>query len=248
MANPSTTGTEVTPPSVTIRWLAASPHFLDRDDKPRGGRPLALLAYLVIERPEGASRDELMELLWDPKPGVDASARLRNQLYELDRLLPSGILHRAGRNVSVDSGRLECDLLALREAVAERDVEAVLRLVDADCLNSAPPHGSAYLEEWAEGVRLRTRLSLYEFFSTVAAEGLALAPQTHLDVARRLVQLDPESVEAWATVIQAAGHAGVPAEGLDAAERIDQILAERDQTADPALRELLSSARGTRPR
>src|ERR1700761_2753260 len=53
----------------------------------RGRQGRALLAFLVLNRGRGVSRDELIEAIWGDKPPLDASAALRTQLSHLRNAL-----------------------------------------------------------------------------------------------------------------------------------------------------------------
>ncbi|MFH1764644.1 MAG: AAA family ATPase, partial [Gemmatimonadota bacterium] len=229
---------------VVLRLMARPAHFLDVKGTPRGGRALALLAYLLVERPSGASRDELMEILWDPVPGADASARLRTQLYDLNRHLPPGVVERTGRLVAVNPDRLDCDLLALREAIGRDDPRAVLDLYQADVFDEALPRHAQYLEEWADDLRRRTQRTVREFLARAAERGLALDPALYVDVARKLVLIDEEALDGWTQLVRAGLLAGEPAVALEAADQIDRLLRDTEESPDPKLRELLARARG----
>ncbi|HEY9016496.1 MAG TPA: hypothetical protein VIM84_15685, partial [Gemmatimonadales bacterium] len=73
---------------------------------PLGVKPLALLAYLVLER-RPHSRESLAGLLWGESPELEARASLRQALKQLRDEL--GELVRAERALVEVTGELACD-------------------------------------------------------------------------------------------------------------------------------------------
>ena len=89
---------------------------------PLGAKPLALLAYLVLER-RPHSRETLAGLLWGESPEVEARASLRQALKQLRDALGDTV--HAERALVELTGSLACDVLDFREAVERDPVRAV---------------------------------------------------------------------------------------------------------------------------
>ena len=144
------------PPS--LRLLGRRPGLL-LNGETRVGRVLALLTYLRLG-PASATRDELMELLWDPTPGDSPQHRLRQLLFAGRKALPDGVLVTEGRTVRLLRECLPCDVAAFRRAAAQGRLEDAVALFEADFLSGAIPSGAMLFEEWASeyGRSLRREL------------------------------------------------------------------------------------------
>ncbi len=69
-------------------------------------RTRVLLAYLLWKGPDGASRDEILEVLWPDRPPAEATNNLHVTLYRLRRLLEPGLKQgNLSRYIIHDGGR-----------------------------------------------------------------------------------------------------------------------------------------------
>jgi tetratricopeptide (TPR) repeat protein len=80
-------------------------------------RHLALLAYLLLQRPRGLhARDSLLPLLWPEHDTARARQALRNALHGLRTALGSDVIRSSGDQlIGVDPVRVRCDAIELEE-------------------------------------------------------------------------------------------------------------------------------------
>ena len=138
--------------------------------KPRKGR--ALIAWLALTPPHGASRERLVALLWSDRGAEQARASLRQCLYEMRELCEGedALLHAGTETISLRRTRLITDLeeiVALRGAgelglLGERldHVHSGL-LTDLDHLDPA-------FDDWLVVERLRRIGELFEASAAAA--------------------------------------------------------------------------------
>ena len=180
---------------------------------------LELIAYLAL-RPNGSSRDQLLEAFWpsgDPK-------KTRHRLYQATRdarrLLGEQAISNEHDHYSLDRRQIEVDVDELegrlRELREEGSVDrSPARLEDALRLFSGEPlAGSDY--RWAAGEIQRLRLVRTELWVELAEARLATnEPRDALDVSVRGLEGDPLNERLWRTALAAEGAMGM----RDAVER-----------------------------
>ncbi len=114
----------------------------------KGGIPLSLLAYLLLEdRP--ISREHLAELFW---PGSDRSHRLHNLRQSFLRIrnnLPEDLIQGDGV-VSLQREGIRCDVLEFRENLAEGRIREALDLWQGAFMEGVRRSESWELEDWLE--------------------------------------------------------------------------------------------------
>jgi len=167
---------------------------------PLGAKPLALLAYLVLER-RPHSRESLAGLLWGESPENEARASLRQALKQLRDVL--GDLLHAERALVEVTAPLACDVLSFRDAVecdpASAAGFAVPRFFEGASVRRAPQ-----FEEWVSS----TRGDLLRLYHEVLARlGQAAMTQCHwreaMELADRWLLSDPVSDQAAHLAIEA---------------------------------------------
>src|SRR5438128_333146 len=119
---------------------------------------LALLAYLAVHA-AGARRDSVVALFWPELDTAHARGALRQSLRFLRRELGDGILNGHGdEEVGFEPATLWFDALAFQQACDAGEPARALQLYRGDFLAGFFVNdGSAELERWIEGERLRLR-------------------------------------------------------------------------------------------
>ena len=207
---------------LTVRLLVREPFYMDRDGRPRSGRPLALLAYLLLSRTP-PSRDELLELLWDPRPGQDVHNRLRTLLHQVRKEVGRGIIQMEGRDLRIDPEHVRCDAAEFLARLDSGDIDAAMELYEAPLLMRGCPADAPVFEDWAASRRAEIDVAYRHALLREADSAAAVDPERYSRLADALLLLDP-------TDPLAAEHGLCAALSLDDAAAIGQA-ARRFRTA-----------------
>ncbi|HET7234344.1 MAG TPA: hypothetical protein VFJ16_30300, partial [Longimicrobium sp.] len=117
-------------------------------------RRAALLAFLVLARPRGpVRRDVLLALFWPDGGDARGRAALRNALSYLRRALPGVLEARAGDAVEAGPAALRCDVWEMDDALARGDDAGALALYGGELLAGFHAGGAPAWESWLEGER-----------------------------------------------------------------------------------------------
>lgn len=201
-----------------------------------GTKPLALLAFLALERgPHG--RDELAALLWSDSPPDAARTSLRQALHQL-RSAVGDVLHVTRQTVAL-AEQIGCDVLDFLARAERSPEEAAEFAVPRFLAGFDVPHAAAF-EEWCEGKRAQ----LLAAYRTVLRQATrrAIARSRWRDAitwAERWVAHDPLSDEATRLLVEGLYMAGDRGEALARYEAHKQRLAAQTGAEESAsLREL----------
>jgi TolB-like protein/DNA-binding SARP family transcriptional activator/Tfp pilus assembly protein PilF len=172
----------------------------------------ALLLYLALER--GATREELLGLLWPERDPERARHSLRQTLYELRRTLGDDWSRARGERIEV-SPEVWVDALDFLEAVDEARDEEALDLYRGRFLEGSHPGSTQAFESWVDAWRSRLGRRHREVCRRLAAARSEVADlEGALSVARRWVQADPLDDEAQHRLIALLADTGRRAEAL----------------------------------
>jgi DNA-binding SARP family transcriptional activator len=165
-----------------------------------GAKPLALLAYLVLER-RPHSRESLAGLLWGESPEVEARASLRQALKQL-RDVVGDLVHTTRALVEV-TGPLACDVLTFRGAVEHDPVGAaefaVPRFFEGALLRRAPQ-----FEEWVSSTRGELLRLYHQVLAQLAREAITQCRwREATELADRWLLSEPVSDEAAHLAVEA---------------------------------------------
>jgi predicted ATPase/DNA-binding SARP family transcriptional activator len=225
------------------------------------GRPLAglasakataLLVYLAVTG-EAHSRSALAGLLWSDLPEQTARANLRLVLTKLRRVLPDhlsvtrqAVALAPGRPVWVDAVEVA------RVAAGERDdgeLLAAVRLCRGDLLEGFGPPGAPLFDEWLVGRRAAVRadmLAVMDRAVTLARDRDDTA--TGVEVARRMLELEPLHEEAHRALMWFLARGGQRSAALAQYETCRYVLREElgvePSAATAALRDEIAGAGG----
>ena len=197
---------------------------------------LALLAYLAVHA-AGARRDSVVALFWPELDTAHARGALRQSLRFLRRELGDGILNGHGdEEVGFEPATLWFDALAFQQACDAGEPARALQLYRGDFLAGFFVNdGSAELERWIEGERLRLRRLAARAAAEVAQRAERdgdLAAAT--SAARQAVAFDLDDEPALARLIELLDRSGDRAGALNAFETFRRgLLRQYDATPSP---------------
>jgi serine/threonine-protein kinase len=212
---------------------------------------LALLAYLAFEKPGGFHRrDTLLALFW---PDLDL-AHARDALNQAIRHLrielgAEAIVSRGTTEVGLDVGRLWCDAVAFREAIAAGDPEHALELYAGTVLegfftSDVAPEFEQWLDVQRSDVRQKAAAAAVTLAErAAAAEEIAKASE----FARRAASLQPDSEDVWRRAIAVLDSVGERAAALALFERFSQRMVEEyGAEPTPEMRRFVAGIRARR--
>jgi DNA-binding SARP family transcriptional activator/TolB-like protein len=206
---------------------------------------LALLSLLCVSHPRSLSRDKLLGYLWPERDGDHARNLLNQAVHVLRKALGDGVIVSTGDELRLDASRLECDVLAFREALAAgaRDQADTLYtgpLLDGFFLSDAPE-----FERWVDQERDRLRrdwcTAVMELAEERSRTGEIVAAR---DWWQRLLADDPYDARATIGLMETLDAMGDRAGAIRQAQR-HALLLETDLGAepDPAVRAMLERLR-----
>jgi len=198
---------------------------------------LALLAYLASHNHHASRRrDSIVALFWPDMDAAHARGSLRQALRFLRRELGDGVLNgRSEEEIGFEPHSLECDAVTFERACDAGRLSEAVQLYRGDFLDGFyVAGGSAELERWIEGERIRLRQlaarAAAELSQHAEREGnLAQA----VEAARQGVALDPDDEKALARLIALLDRSGDRAGALSTFETFRRRL-EKEHDATPS--------------
>lgn len=204
----------------------------------RAGKPLALLAYLALSPGRSATREFLLDLLWDDLDHERGRHALRQTVWQLRQQLGDGVV--SGREELTLNAPVESDRDRFFAAVERGDLEAAYDAYRGDFLPDFALPGSVAFEHWADIERSRFRATFLRVAEMLARRRLGSGRfREAQDIARRMRDADRTNETGWRLLLEAqlAGRdlvqASVEADALRA------VLAAEGRAPEPATRSLL---------
>lgn len=145
----------MTPSPYRVRVMGP-PAVLDPSDQPRSlpaGKPLALLYYLT-RHPDGATREELCDLLWSGRERARALHSLRQALWRIRSELDDDVLAET-EPVAPVPGRVTSDVAMLEQALDAGELDSADKLWRSAPFQHLAVRGEPGWERWADGERLK---------------------------------------------------------------------------------------------
>ncbi|MBZ9730035.1 tetratricopeptide repeat protein [Salegentibacter sp. JZCK2] len=184
-----------------------------------GPKRLALLTYLLLNRPRGFHRrDSLLLLFWPYQDQKSARNSLSNMLYHIRKTLgKEAIENRGSEEITINVETFWSDALAFEQAIEEKKPAEALKLYRSDLLKGFHVSDiSPEFDQWLEQERNR-------FHSIATNAGLDLAGKAvsrkeHRNVkrwAQMAAELNPLSEDIQLRVISLLDKAGEPAAALE---------------------------------
>ncbi|HMB97428.1 MAG TPA: BTAD domain-containing putative transcriptional regulator [Balneolaceae bacterium] len=136
-----------------------------------GPKRLALLAYLILNRPRGMQRrDRILPLLWPEKGQKSARNSLSNLLYHIRKKLGRDILITRGtEELGIDASKFQCDALKFEKLIEEGKMRDAIELYRGDLLEGLHVSDAAPdFEQWIERERDRFRNHYGKALETLA--------------------------------------------------------------------------------
>jgi len=198
---------------------------------------LALLAYLASHNHHASRRrDSIVALFWPDMDAAHARGSLRQALRFLRRELGDGVLNgQSEEEIGFEPHSFECDAVTFEHACDAGRLSEAMRHYRGDFLDGFyVAGGSAELERWIEGERIRLRQlaarAAAELSQHAEREGnLAQA----VEAARQGVALDPDDEKALARLIALLDRSGDRAGALSTFETFRRRL-EKEHDATPS--------------
>ena len=218
--------------------------------RPRIAKSYELLAFLVSrDRPE-ATREELLEALFDGRSDDSTRAYLRQAVHQLREVLPSGvrIISELSRTlledthvVSSESTRLETLLAEAARLQGEERIEATLQAI---AIAERGQYLSGLHSNWIE--HRRERLAGLVADARLQAAELSFAGGRYADAARLVATTlidDPFREGAHRLEMRIANAIGDEDRVIAAYRRCELMLSELGTTPSPSTRQLLETLR-----
>ena len=205
-------------------------------DKLSGRQGRLLLAYLALRGRSGATRDELIDALWEKDPPVDPDAALSTLLSRLRTVLPKGTIEgrrelslRMSSGDELDVQRAEAAIRRAHAAATDSDwvageesARVALEIASAPLL---PGHDARWLDEHrrhlggitVEALELCARAGVRRDGGDLAAAEAA---------AREVVEQEPYRESAYVCLMEAQSRRGNVAEALRTYESLRTLLRE----------------------
>ncbi len=212
-------------PSLKLRLLG--PPGLEVNGQPRHlatRKALALLAFLAVER-AGATRGQLVALLWPENPEELARASLRQEVSRLGKLLGPALQKDGQQLLRLDPCWIEVDLWAFQEALATGRYRTALQLYRGPFLQGLQPREAASFEHWLEQVRSSLQQSYLEALHTQARQEEAQGhPAEALALWRLAIAADPLSEQPYLEAMRLCEAQGDRAAALRIYRSLEQTL------------------------
>jgi DNA-binding SARP family transcriptional activator len=195
-----------------------------------GAKPMALLAFLVLER-TAHTREALAGLLWGESPEAEARASLRQALKHLREIL--GDVVHADRALIELAAPVTCDVLEFRAALELDRPRAtafdVPRFLEGFSVRRAPQ-----FDEWVASTRASLLRQYQQALGSLAREAM---DQCHwrdaAELADRWLATDPISDEAAQLAVEARYFAGNRSAALASYAQFRSLLA-REAGCEPS--------------
>jgi len=219
-----------------VRVLGEFSVWRDGSLIPLGSRKYyALLAFLALEQGRVLRREQVIALLWEHARTTAARQSLRQAIYALRSRLRGLPLQATREEVWLPAGAVAVDALEFRSAVFAGRWEDAVALYRGGFLDGFWLRDSPAFQEWQEGLQRNlaslARRAFHEVLKSAEARGdWARA----MDVADRLLGLDPYDEAAHRAKLQAIAASGDTARARIEFERLKSMLrAELDRDPEP---------------
>lgn len=202
-----------------------------------GSKRLGLLAYLVLARPRGYHRrDVLLPLFWPEHGQKSARNALSNMLYHIRHVLGNEVLTSRGtEEIEVRSDKLWCDAIVFEEALDQHRAERALKLYRDDLLkgfhvSDASPEFEHWLDAERERLRMRATEAAWKLSDEAEQTGDWKAARTW---AKKAAAFTPFSEEAHRRLMTLLDKSGDRADALKVYESFTARL-QQEWDIDPS--------------
>lgn len=134
-------------------------------------KALGLLAYLVLSEGDGARRrEDACALLWPESDESRARNSLNQTLHILRSSLGNEVVTGGRETVGIDPGRIGCDAVEFRKAIAAGNWEEALELYGGELLPGLHVTGSLDFERWLDHERRDLKRAAFDAARRVAGQ------------------------------------------------------------------------------
>jgi len=209
----------------------------------------ALLTYLAIAEPAGFHRrDTLTGLFWSRRDEKSARRALRQALSFLRKHLGANLIETRADAVRLNPDTIECDVVALQQALDQTEPERGLELFRGPLLSGFYVRDATGFEKWLDAERQRIEgswiSSLEQAAKTATETGQHATATRWWRTAAAVQPLCSRTATALAESLRAAGNR---AGALKAAtEHVDRLRDELDLEPDESFRALVTELRTER--
>jgi DNA-binding SARP family transcriptional activator/TolB-like protein len=232
----------------TLRLRTLGGLWIEGDADPQPAvrpRRLALLAILAVAGARGATREQVLAILWPESEPDKARHALSQTLYSLRHDLGGEFVTATAAALRIDAERMTSDLDALRAALAERDGRRAAELYPGPFLDGFYLAGAPEFERWVEEERrVLARSVVRAIHDSARAASDAGRHAEAAGLAERLVALDPLDGAHAALLVRALIAAGRRDEALAHGEAyVARVAQEWNAPPDEAVLDALAEAR-----
>jgi DNA-binding SARP family transcriptional activator len=207
------------------------------------GKPLALITYIACSPERCVPREHLIDLLWGDVEPEAAKHALRQTLWYIRKRLGDRPLIAGGDMLSI-VGALDCDRDHFLAAVADGDVESVVRLYTGEFFREFAAPGGAEFERWADIERQRLRSFFWRGAETLVRRWMSAGRLRDAQtLARRVRDTDPLRESGWRLLFETLIAAQDGVTGTLEADAFDRLVAAEGIEPEPATRSLLRVVR-----
>jgi serine/threonine-protein kinase len=233
---------------ITVQLLGGA--SLRSGDAPLNGPPtqrhrIALLTLIVAAWPQPLSRDRAMALLWPERDTANARRLLNLAVHVLRGALGEAAIGSTGDGLLLNPTLLDCDLHALRAAIAANAPERIVRLHTGPLLDGFHLDDSAEFGHWLDECRRELSHAYLGALLTLARQQ-EYAGDVHgrVRTSLRLVAADPHSRTYALALMQSLDAAGDRAGAIQhASEHARRLRIDLDLPPDAAVEALAAELR-----
>jgi len=209
------------------------------------GKPLALITYLCCAPDRTVAREQLIDLLWGDVGPDAAKHALRQTLWYIRKRLGDRPLIAGGDTLKVVAS-VDFDRDRFLAAVADNNVETVVRLYTGDFFPGFAAPGGVEFERWADIERQRMRVAFWRAAETLVRRWMTTGRLRDAQaLARRVRDSDPLREGGWRLLFETHIAAGDTVGGSLEADAFDRLAESEGVDAEPATRSLLRAVRQT---
>ena len=207
------------------------------------GKPLALITYLCCAPDRSVPREHLIDLLWGDVGPDAAKHALRQTLWYIRKRRGDHPLIVGGDVLTVVAA-IDSDRDRFLAAVADNNIEDVVRLYTGDFFPGFAAPGGAEFERWADIERQRMRAFFWRAAETLVRRWMSTGKLRDAQaLARRVRDSDPLREVGWRLLFETLIAAGDTVGGTLEADAFDRLAEAEGIEAEPATRSMLRAVR-----
>jgi DNA-binding SARP family transcriptional activator len=202
---------------------------------------LGLLAFIASAPGRRATREHLIDLLWDDVDLKRARPAMRQAVHRLRLILGTEYLPAGDEDIVLTS-LLVCDRDEFVSAIAAGDLDGAIGRYGGDFIPGFVSRGSAGFEHWRDRERDRLRGLFAAAAETVGQRALSEgSPRVAITLAGRLLAEEPLNERAWRLRLRAEHQAGSSVLLTASIAELRRLFAAESFQPEPRMLQLLES-------